>query len=92
MTTAIVPNSAVKPAGSTRAQWLRFVLPLLAISLLIGVIGIVGYRYLSEEIRRETQRTLAVIAEQKRQQIEGALTETRIDAQLYFSTDRKSVV
>ena len=86
MTTAIVPNSAAKPAGSTRAQWLRFVLPLLAISLLIGVIGIVGYRYLSEEIRRETQRTLAVIAEQKRQQIEGALTETRIDAQLYFST------
>ncbi|MDO9598082.1 MAG: PAS domain S-box protein [Azoarcus sp.] len=80
-----MPISPAKPTGDERPQWVRFVLPLLAISLLIGVIGIVGYRYLSEEIRRETHRTLAVIAEQKREQIESSLAETRIDAELYFS-------
>jgi PAS domain S-box-containing protein len=76
------------PAKASRGnppQWLRFVLPLLVLSLLIGMVGTVGYRYLSEEIRRETHRTLAVIAEQKRQQIEVALNATRIDAGLYFS-------
>ncbi len=56
-------------------------LPLLALSLLIGAIG---YRYLSEEIRRENDRTLAVIVEQKRQQIEAWLTEARIDTDLAF--------
>ncbi|PKO49744.1 MAG: hybrid sensor histidine kinase/response regulator, partial [Betaproteobacteria bacterium HGW-Betaproteobacteria-21] len=80
-----MPISPAKSTGDERPQWVRFVLPLLAISLLIGVIGIVGYRYLSEEIRRETHRTLAVIAEQKREQIESSLAETRIDAELYFS-------
>ncbi|MEI6270686.1 MAG: hypothetical protein WCP01_17560, partial [Methylococcaceae bacterium] len=59
-------------------------LPLLALSLLIGAIGTIGYRYLSEEIRRENDRTLAVIAEQKRQQIEAWLTEARIDTDLAF--------
>ena len=59
-------------------------LPLLTLSLLIGAIGTVGYRYLSEEIRRENDRTLAVIAEQKRQQIEAWLTEARLDTDLAF--------
>jgi len=68
-----------------RPEWLRFALPLLALSLVISIIGSVVYGYLSSEIRRETQRTLAVIAEQKRQQIEGALHTTRVDASLYFS-------
>ncbi len=77
-------QSTGAPAKASR-QWLRFVLPLLVLSVLIGLIGSVGYRYLSEEIRRETHRTLAVIAEQKRQQIEVALGATRIDAGLYFS-------
>jgi len=36
------------------------------------------------EIRRENDRTLAVIAEQKRQQIEAWLTEARIDTDLAF--------
>jgi PAS domain S-box-containing protein len=85
MTHADVLPSAAKPASAVRRQWLRFVLPLLVISVLIGLTGIVGYRYLSEEIRHETQRTLAVIAEQKRQQIEGMLVEARVDAELYFS-------
>jgi PAS domain S-box-containing protein len=54
--------------------------------VLIGAVGAVGYRYLSEETRRETHRTLAVIAEQKRQQIEDSLAETRVDAELYFAS------
>ncbi|WP_216819749.1 PAS domain S-box protein [Zoogloea sp. LCSB751] len=61
-------------------------MPLVAVSVLIGAVGVVGYRYLSEETRRETHRTLAVIAEQKRQQIEDSLAETRIDAELYFAS------
>jgi len=81
MTTTIAP----KPASGARPEWVRFVLPLLAISLLIGVLGAIGYWYLSEEIRRETHRTLTVIAEQKRQQIEDSLARTRRDAELYFS-------
>ena len=46
--------------------------------------GSFGYRSLSEEILRD-QRTLAVIAEQKRQHIEGWLAEARVDAQMVFS-------
>ena len=59
-------------------------MPLLAISLLIGLIGAIGYRYLSKEIRHENDRTLAVIAEQKRQQIEALLSEAQIDTDLTF--------
>ena len=68
-----------------RRALLRFAFPLLALTLLIAAVSAFGYRSLSEEIRRETQRTLAVIAEQKRQQIEGWLAEARIDAEMYFS-------
>ena len=84
MTTAIAPHSPARSTGSTRRQWLRFVLPLLAISLVIAALGAVGYRYLGGEIRRETHRTLAVITEQKRQQVEAWLGEARIDADLAF--------
>ncbi|MBL8443044.1 MAG: PAS domain S-box protein, partial [Zoogloeaceae bacterium] len=77
------------PAGGGRSPWLRFVLPLVAISVLMGLIGAVAYRYLSEEIRRETHRTLAVIAEQKRQQIENSLGDIRVDAESYFSADSR---
>jgi len=81
----MAPESPVKPAGGSRHPWARFVLPLLAISALIGVIGSVAYGYLSDEIRQDNQRTLAVIAEQKRQQIEDWLGSTRIDAESSFS-------
>ena len=84
MTTAIPFPTSEKPSGGARSQWLRFALPLIVVSLLIGAIGVVGYRYLSDEIRRETHRTLAVIAEQKRQQIEAWLGEARVDADLAF--------
>ena len=73
---------ATQPA---RRALLRFAFPLLALTLLIAAVSAFGYRSLSEEIRRETQRTLAVIAEQKRQQIEGWLAEARVDAEMYFS-------
>ena len=81
----MAPEFPVKPAGGTRHPWARFVLLLLAISALIGVIGSVAYGYLSDEIRQDNQRTLAVIAEQKRQQIEDWLSSTRIDAESSFS-------
>ena len=41
-------------------------------------------KVLAEEIRRETHRTLAVIVEQKRQQIEGWLSDARVDTDLSF--------
>ena len=80
-------RSATPPTPEDAAinrPWLRFVLPLLALSMLIAGLGSVGYRYLSEEIRRETHRTLAVIVEQKRQQIEGWLSDARVDTDLSF--------
>lgn len=85
MTTAMYSAAPAKAPRAALRPWMRFALPLIAISLLIGALGAVGYRYLSGEVRRETHRTLAVIAEQKRQQIEGWLAEIRIDAALYFT-------
>ena len=77
----------VRPFASSPARraLLRFAFPLFALTLLIAAVSAFGYRSLSEEIRRETHRTLAVIAEQKRQQIEGWLGEARVDAEMYFS-------
>ncbi|WP_157400085.1 MULTISPECIES: PAS domain-containing hybrid sensor histidine kinase/response regulator [Ramlibacter] len=86
MTTAI-PSQALpvsEPEGPT--VWLRFLTPLLGLTLLIGALGVVGYRHLSEGVRRDNDRTLAVIAEQKRQQIEGVLADARMDAQLNFAS------
>jgi len=57
---------------------LRLALPLLLLSVLIAAMGAFAYRSLAEEIRRETHRTLTVIAEQKRLQIEDLLAEYRV--------------
>ncbi len=84
MRTAIASHLPTSPTGRFSHHWLRFMLPLLALSLLIGAIGTIGYRYLSAEIRRENDRTLAVIVEQKRQQIEAWLAEARINTDLAF--------
>ena len=78
------PTRFLASPAARRALW-RFAFPLLALTLLIAAVSAFGYRSLSEEIRRETHRTLAVIAEQKRQQIEGWLGEARVDAEMYFS-------
>ncbi|MDD3352706.1 ATP-binding protein [Zoogloea sp.] len=83
-----MPDTSPTPhafADRARQPWARFILPLLALSLIIAGLGTLAYRYLSEEIRKETHRTLAVITEQKRQQIENWLGGIRIDAELYFS-------
>ncbi|MFA7605977.1 MAG: ATP-binding protein [Rhodocyclaceae bacterium] len=69
---------------SRSSRWLRFALPLLVLSILTALVGSLAQRKLSEEIRRETHRTLAVIAEQKREQIEAWLHETQADAELFF--------
>ena len=76
-----VPNAA----NATPPHWLRFVLPLIVLAMSLGALGSVAYGYLAEEIRRETHRTLAVIAEQKRQRIEDWLGGIRTDAELYFA-------
>jgi len=70
-----------------RAQpsFVGFLSLLVILTLLIGAVGGYVYNRLSEEQRHETERTLAVIAEQKRQQLESWLAQTRDDARLYFS-------
>ena len=62
-----------------------FIALLVILTLLIGAVGGYAYSHLSEDQRRETERTLTVIAEQKRQQLESWLAQTRDDARLYFS-------
>ncbi|HRO36514.1 ATP-binding protein [Thauera sp.] len=84
MNHAPAADAAARERGRRHAG-LRLAFPLIALTLLVGGVGAFGYRSLSEEIRRETQRTLAVIAEQKRQHIEGWLAEARVDAQMVFS-------
>jgi PAS domain S-box-containing protein len=86
MKAAVEPSYPIveSPSGA-RHTLLRFVLPLLVATLLIGVIGAFAYWQLSDNVRDETDRTLAVIAEQKRQQIESLLAEPRLEAELYLS-------
>ncbi len=57
---------------------------LLALTLLIGTVGVLVYWSVRADIRENTHRTLAVIAEQKRQQLETLIAQTRIDAETYF--------
>jgi diguanylate cyclase (GGDEF)-like protein/PAS domain S-box-containing protein len=58
---------------------------LVCATLLIGWIGERAFCVMRDDIRQEAQRTLAVIAEQKRQQIEHWIAQTRLAAELYFS-------
>ena len=75
---SITPMPAPRPA-----LWL--LLLLLIATVLVGAVGIFTYRYLRDDLQAETQRTLTVIAEQKRQQIENWIAQTRMDAESYFS-------
>jgi PAS domain S-box-containing protein len=79
-----LPSAA--PVTDSWRQRLRLALPLLLLSVLIGAVGAFVYRSLADEIRRETHRTLTVIAEQKTQQLEDLLDEIRTDARVNFST------
>jgi signal transduction histidine kinase/CheY-like chemotaxis protein len=67
-----------------RPSW-RALLFLLVVTLVLGAIG--GYTFLRfrEIIRENTDLNLSVIAEQKRQQIERLLAETRWDVE-FFTT------
>lgn len=80
-------NQPYRASPPPRRRWVRFALPLFVFSLLIALTGVLVYRSMSAEIRRETHRTLAVIAEQKRQQVEHWIVQTRIDAELHFLAD-----
>ena len=77
--------SSTAPAPDSLRQRLRLALPLLLLSVLIGAVGSFVYRSLADEIRRETHRTLTVIAEQKTLQIEDLLDEIRTDARVNFA-------
>jgi PAS domain S-box-containing protein len=61
------------------------VLILFAATLFIGGVGAMTFYYLHLESLQATERTLAVIAEEKRERIEHWVTQTRSDAKLYFS-------
>jgi len=62
-----------------------FIALLVILTLLFSAVGGYVYNRLRYGQRQETERTLTVIAEQKRQQIESWLAQTRDDAQLFFS-------
>ena len=74
-----------KPTHFTTYPGWRLVLILLATTLFIGGIGTAIYHHLRFESLQATERTLAVIAEEKRARIEHWITQTNSDAQLYFS-------
>ena len=87
MKNALARDPHAKPAnteGDSRPVIL-FILFLLTVTLLFGAIGGFAYRQLREGVRLDAQRTLAMIAEQKRQQIEDLLSDARADVKL-FST------
>jgi len=63
----------------------RWLLPLLAITLLIGALSLWAYGVFSAEIRDEAARTLAGIAEEKRATIEHWLAETESEARVFFT-------
>ena len=85
MTGSVPRSGATRTVNDTLRQRLRLALPLLLLTGLIGAMGVFAYRSLAEEIRRETHRTLTVIAEQKTQQIEELLDEIRTDTRVNFS-------
>jgi diguanylate cyclase (GGDEF)-like protein/PAS domain S-box-containing protein len=64
---------------------LRFVLLLMLATVLTGIIGTYVFLSFRAEIQQDTHKTLAGIAEQKRQQLEQWLARNRIDAKSYLS-------
>lgn len=62
----------------------------LVLTLLIGAIGGFAFMRYYDQIERDTHRTLAVIAEQKRQQIEHLLAQQSLDAELAFGADAQA--
>jgi len=69
----------------TQPSLIGFLSLLVSLTLLIAAVGGYTYSRLRDEQRLETERTLTLIAEEKRHQLESWLARTRDDAQLYFS-------
>ena len=84
---AVQPAAFLPPRPGATVTHRRFLLLLCAATLAIAGIGTLAYRGLCDSLRQETYRTLTVIAEQKRQQIEKFLAETVSDAGMYFWGD-----
>ncbi len=84
MTTNLPPAppapGRARPSGSAPLPIL-----LLFATLLIAIVGAWTYKSLRDDIRASAQRTLAVIAEQKKQEIDQWLSQARIDAEIFFS-------
>ncbi len=68
------------PAGR-----LGFLAILVSLTLLIAAVGAYAFSRLQDELRLETERTLTLISEQKRQQVEDWLAQARKDVHLFFS-------
>jgi|GEM_PF-5586480 len=60
-------------------------LTLLGITLLVGIVGIVIFEQLHNEIHGETQRTLKIIGEHKRLQLERWISQTSANAVFFAS-------
>ena len=75
-------------SGATLRQggqaW-RWLLPLVALTLLIGALSLWTYRVFSAEIRDEVARTLTGIAEEKHASIEHWLADNETDARIFFT-------
>ena len=74
------------PAGAKPGPspaW-RVTLFLVITTLIIAAIGGYTFQRLGDQIRADTHRTLRVIAEQKRQQIEQLVAQSRSDAETFF--------
>jgi PAS domain S-box-containing protein len=69
--------------GGDSRPALLFILFLLTVTLLLGAIGGFAYRRLHDGVQQDAQRTLAMIAEQKRQQIEDLMSDARADVRLF---------
>ena len=75
MTTTITP----KPASGARPEWVRFVLPLLAISLLIGVLaGAVQDFIILVASMRRNGRSLPEIAHDELGSVTGTATAVAV--------------
>lgn len=75
-------------SGYTPRSWAtawRWLLPLVAITLLVGALDLWAYRVFSAEIREEVAHTLGGITEEKRATIEHWLKDIDSDARTFFT-------
>ena len=76
------PSQSLRRQGGHAWHWL---LPLVALTLLIGALSLWAFRTFSAEIRDEAARTLAGIAEEKHASIEHWLADIDRDAKAFFA-------